>query len=223
MGESQMTSANETALTPVEPVPAVCAPSHKTLNRDPHTGAFTKVDITHEQAFELYCELPDMPLRAFARELNERGIKISNALVGRWSAKYRWQHRRSALRDEGPVGLLTVQDRIARLATLSDQWSEETVNGLAVQIMETVSGNLGHIEIRTPEDAHAMIDLAQKLAVLSDAIVPPRACDRDRRDFGEWLEEFKAMTGARQHRKKQPPFEIGSFRDHVREGGDVPD
>ena len=218
-----MTHADGTALIPAEPTLPDRAPSHKPLNRDPHTGTFPKVAITHAQAYELYCELPDMSLRAFARELNERGIKISHSLVGSWSAKHKWQHRRAALREEGQAGLLSVQDRIGRLATLSDQWGEETVNGLLVQIMETVSGNLGHIEIRTPEDAHAMIDLAQKLAELSNAIVPPRGGDRSAGgrpplDFSHFGTGLEARA-----RENQTPMDFGTFSDKVREGGDVPD
>ena len=59
---------------PFEPVASV---------RDPLNGTFKKMAIAQAQAFGIYCELPHMSLRAFAMELNERGIKISYALVGR--------------------------------------------------------------------------------------------------------------------------------------------
>jgi hypothetical protein len=213
-------------MTQVEPTSPAGALSHKTLNRDPLTGTFKRVAITHAQAFEIYCELPDMSLRAFARALNERSIKISYALVGRWSAKHKWQHRRAALRDEGPVGLLTAQDRIARLAAMSDQCKRETVNGLLVQIMETVSGNLGQIEIRTTEDAHAMVDLAQKLVELRGDIEPePRDNDRSAGLLPRF-EDFKpsVIKNGRVIRKAdQEPISIGSFRDQVVAGGEVPD
>ena len=155
--------------------------------RDPLTGTFEKVAITHKQAFDIYCELPKLSLRAFAKELNERGIKISYALVGRWSAKYKWQHRRASLKNEGPANVLTIQDRITHLAEMSDRCKQEAVNGLLVQIMETVSHNLGHVEIRTPEDAHSMIDLAQKMVELRDTI--EMGSDVDGRHSG------RAVTG----------------------------
>ncbi len=215
-------------MTQAEPTPPAGAPSRKMLNRDPLTGTFKKVAITHVQAFEIYCELPDMSLRAFARALNERGIKISYALVGRWSAKYKWQHRRAALRDEGPAGLLTAQDRIARLAAMSDQCKQETVNGLLVQIMETLSGNMGQIEIRTTKDAHAMVDLAQKLVELRGAIEPePR--DDDRNAGGRLLPrigDFKPSViknGRIIRQAGQEPLSIGSFSDQIVAGGEVPD
>ena len=192
-----MPPSNMFAPSPIEPTPSA---------RDPLTGTFKKVSITHAQAFEIYCELPHMSLRAFAQELNERGIKISYALVGRWSARYKWQHRRAALKDEGPAGLLTIQDRITRLADMSDQCKQETVNGLLVQIMESVSNKLDQIEIRTPEDAHAMIDLAQKLVELRGTIeMGPNADDRQE-------------TG----RSAEPIPDLGKFRANIVEGGNIP-
>ena len=186
----------------IAPSPYVDTPA----NRDPLTGTFKKVAITHAEAFDLYCELPHMSLRAFARELNERGIKISYALVGRWSAKYKWQHRRAALKNEGPAGVLTVQDRITHLAGMSDHCKQEAVNGLLVQIMETVSHNLGHVEIRTPEDVHSMIDLAQKMVELRDTI------------------ETGSSAGGRQvgGRSGEPIPNLGTFRDQIIKGGSVP-
>lgn len=179
---------------------------HTPPTRDPLTGAFKKVAITHKQAFDIYCELPKMSLRAFARELNERGIKLSYALVGRWSSKYKWQHRRAALKDEGPAGVLSMQDRITHLAEMSDHCKQESVNGLLVQIMETVSHNLGHVEIRTPEDVHSMIDLAQKLIELRDTI------DMDSEG------NQKGWRSA----KQDTPITLGSFRDQIVEGGSAP-
>jgi len=197
MEKSRMPPSNLFAPSPVEPTPSA---------RDPLTGTFKKVAICHAQAFEIYCELPNMSLRAFTRELNERGIKISDALVGRWSAKYKWQHRRAALKDESPAGLLTIQDRITRLADMSDQCKQETVNGLLVQVMESVSNNLGQIEIRTPEDAHAMIDLAQKLVELRGTIeVDPHAVDR--------------QVGGR---SEEPIPDLGQFRANIVKGGTIP-
>ena len=214
-------------MTQVEPTSPAGVLSHKTLNRDPLTGTFKRVAITHAQAFEIYCELPDTSLRAFARTLNERRIKISYALVGRWSAKHKWQHRRAALRDEGPVGLLTAQDRIARLAAMSDQCKRETVNGLLVQIIETVSGNLGQIEIRTTQDAHAMVDLAQKVVELRGTIESePR--DDDRSAGGRKLPtigDFKSKViknGRIIKQVDQEPLSIGTFVDKVVAGGKVP-
>ena len=112
----------------------------------------------------------------------------------------------AALKEEGPAGLLTIQDRITRLADMSDQCKQETVNGLLVQIMETVSDNLGHIEIRTPEDAHAMIDLAQKMVELRGTIeMDPHADDR--------------QAGGR---SAEPIPDLGKFRANIIEGGNVP-
>ena len=199
MEKSRMPPSNLFAPSPIEPV----APA-----RDPITGTFKKAAITYPQAFDLYCKLPDMSLRAFARELNERGIKISYALVGRWSAKYKWQHRRAALKGEGPVGLLTIQERITHLADMSDQCKRETANGLLVQIMESVSNNLGQIEIRSPEDAHAMIDLAQKIVELRDTI------EMDPQEGGR--------SAAHNRGNNTDVPDIGSFRKHVIKGGNIP-
>ena len=192
-----MPAPNLFATSPIETTPSA---------RDPLTGTFKKVAITHAQAFEIYCELPHMSLRAFAQELNERGIKISYALVGRWSAKYKWQHRRAALKDEGPSGLATIQDRITRLADMSDQCKQETVNGLLVQIMETVSSNLSQIELRTPEDVNTMIDLAQKMVELRGTIeMDPHADDR--------------KAGGR---SGEPIPDLGKFRANIVKGGNIP-
>ena len=174
--------------------------------RDPLTGAFEKVAITHRQAFDIYCKLPKLSLRAFARELNERGIKISYGLVGRWSSKYKWQHRRAALKNEGPVGVLTIQDRIAHLAEMSEHCKQESLNGLLVQIIETVSHNLGHVEIRTPEDVHAMIENAQKLIELRDTI------EMDPQSDGH-------QAGAR---SAESIPNLGDFRANIVEGGRGP-
>ncbi|MEP4016705.1 MAG: hypothetical protein ABJM26_13095 [Anderseniella sp.] len=162
--------------------------------------------ITHKQAFDIYCELPHMSLRVFAGELNERGIKISYALVGRWSSKYKWQHRRAALKNEGPAGVLAIQERITHLAEMSDRCKQEAVNGLLVQIMETVSHNLGHVEIRTPEDVHAMIDLAQKMVELRETIEMHSYADR-------------RQTGGR---SAEPIPNLGDFRANIIEGGRGP-
>jgi hypothetical protein len=192
-----MPAPNLFAPSPIETTPSA---------RDPLTGTFKKVAISYTQAFDIYCELPHMSLRAFAKELNERGIKISYALVGRWSARHKWQHRRAALKEEGSAGMLTIQDRITHLADMSDQCKQETVNGLLVQIMETVSTNLGQIEIRTPEDAHAMIDLAQKMVELRGTIeMDPHADDR--------------QVGGR---SAEPFPDIGKFRANIVEGGNIP-
>jgi hypothetical protein len=195
-----MPAPNMFAPSPIEPTPSA---------RDPLTGTFKKVAISNTQAFDIYCELPHMSLRAFAKELNERGIKISYALVGRWSARHKWQHRRAALKEEGSAGMLTIQDRITRLADMSDQCKRETVNGLLVQIMETVSNNLDQIEIRTPEDANAMIDLAQKMVELRDTIeMDPPADDRPH----SW----------RSAEQDADLPNLGAFRANIVEGGNIP-
>ena len=65
---------------------------------------------------------------------------------------------------------------------------------------------LGHVEIRTPEDAHSMIELAQKLIQLRDTI----DVDSD----GNQKERRSAQ--------QDTPITLGSFRDQVIEGGSAP-
>ena len=75
-----------------------------------------------------------------------------------------------------------------------------------MQIMETVSNNMGQIEIRTPEDAQAMIDMAQKIIELRDTIeMDPNA---DGHQVGG--------------RSAEPLPNLGAFRANIVEGGNVP-
>lgn len=69
--------------------------------------------------------------------------------------------------------------------------------------METVSDNLGQIEICTPEDANAMIDLAQKMVELRGTIELDPHADQTR-DFDA---DFP---------------NLGAFRANVVEGGNIP-
>ena len=137
------TPMNEARLEPMEPdhnqVPQEHAPK----------PMFQPVAIKHEQAFELYCQLPDMSLKEFTRTLNDRGIEISCGLVQKWSSKFKWLKRRAALKNEGPASLLNTRERITRLNEMAEHCKRETVNGLLVQIVETLSGNLSQIEIKS--------------------------------------------------------------------------
>lgn len=169
---------------------------------------FQPVAIKHEQAFELYCQLPDMSLKEFTRTLNDRGIEISCGLVQKWSSKYKWLKRRAALKNEGPASLLSSRERITRLDEMAEHCKRETVNGLLVQIVETLSGNLSQIEIKSTADAHSMIELANKVIELRDTVEPPQSKSRS-------LIDRSAYDG-------KPVSSIGSFRDKVVAGGTVP-
>src|SRR5262249_55392164 len=69
--------------------------------KKPRYGFEERVELDPQAAWEIFKALPNGTVMDFARDLKERGVKISYDTVARWARRGRWRERRSRLRTFG--------------------------------------------------------------------------------------------------------------------------
>jgi hypothetical protein len=127
-----------------------------------------RVDLEPEQAWKVYRDLPEPTVRACARVLWDRGVKVSYDTVARWARRGNWRDRVEQLRAVTGVG--SPKDVAAALKVEAEALTPELLRGLQFRLALRMAEQLNQLALDRPEDFDVLGDGVAERLLTSDKL-----------------------------------------------------
>lgn len=142
-------------------------PKNSPNNPSRHKANFEPCTITPGDAHLVYLEMKRPTIRQLAKILKERGERVSEGTIAKWSRRYRWSEANaitSRRRESEIIDVLEV------MGAEGLSLKPEIVAGVQARLMVHLGQALGKVECKTPADVVLLLEACEKLRALSHTV-----------------------------------------------------